>query len=156
MTVLPANIWFTPWIVNTSPITIITPIFSNHYCIVCTSTTPHCCRHTTISMLADAHVDQTIIKKLLVIPEPWHWPNVSIHIWTFMNLYPPLIRYKINVVTCVLLIFVHKKTYAIPFNNFILHYPVSYTLLMRCLFHKSYSTSFLKHPYFIHFIVSME
>lgn len=27
--------------------------------------TPHCCRHTTISMLADAHVDQTIIKKIV-------------------------------------------------------------------------------------------
>lgn len=27
--------------------------------------TPHCCRHTTISMLADAHVDQTTIKKIV-------------------------------------------------------------------------------------------
>lgn len=27
--------------------------------------TPHCCRHTTISMLADTHVDQTIIKKIV-------------------------------------------------------------------------------------------
>jgi integrase len=27
--------------------------------------TPHCCRHTTISMLADAHVDQTLIKKIV-------------------------------------------------------------------------------------------
>lgn len=27
--------------------------------------TPHCCRHTTISLLADAHVDQTIIKKIV-------------------------------------------------------------------------------------------
>lgn len=27
--------------------------------------TPHCCRHTCISMLADAHVDQTIIKKIV-------------------------------------------------------------------------------------------
>lgn len=26
--------------------------------------TPHCCRHTCISMLAEAHVDQTIIKKI--------------------------------------------------------------------------------------------
>ena len=32
--------------------------------------TPHCCRHTTISMLADAHVDQTTIKKLSVMLEP--------------------------------------------------------------------------------------
>lgn len=30
--------------------------------------TPHCCRHTTISLLAEAHVDQTTIKKLSVIP----------------------------------------------------------------------------------------
>lgn len=30
-----------------------------------TNRTPHCCRHTTISMLADAHVDQTIIKKIV-------------------------------------------------------------------------------------------
>ena len=27
--------------------------------------TPHCCRHTTISMMADAHIDQTIIKKIV-------------------------------------------------------------------------------------------
>ena len=27
--------------------------------------TPHCCRHTTISVLTDAHVDQTIIKKIV-------------------------------------------------------------------------------------------
>ena len=27
--------------------------------------TPHCCRHTTISLLARAHVDQTIIKKIV-------------------------------------------------------------------------------------------
>ena len=27
--------------------------------------TPHSCRHTCISMLADAHVDQTIIKKIV-------------------------------------------------------------------------------------------
>jgi integrase len=27
--------------------------------------TPHCCRHTCISMLAEAHVDQTIIKKIV-------------------------------------------------------------------------------------------
>lgn len=27
--------------------------------------TPHCCRHTCISMLADAHVDQTTIKKIV-------------------------------------------------------------------------------------------
>jgi integrase len=27
--------------------------------------TPHCCRHTTISMLASAHVDQTTIKKIV-------------------------------------------------------------------------------------------
>lgn len=27
--------------------------------------TPHCCRHTCISMLADAHIDQTIIKKIV-------------------------------------------------------------------------------------------
>lgn len=27
--------------------------------------TPHCCRHTTISMLADAHVEPTIIKKIV-------------------------------------------------------------------------------------------
>ncbi len=27
--------------------------------------TPHCCRHTTISMLAEAHVDQTIIKMIV-------------------------------------------------------------------------------------------
>ena len=30
--------------------------------------TPHCCRHTTISMMADAHIDQTIIKKSSVMP----------------------------------------------------------------------------------------
>ena len=29
------------------------------------SRTPHCCRHTCISLLADAHVDQTIIKKIV-------------------------------------------------------------------------------------------
>jgi integrase len=29
------------------------------------SRTPHCCRHTTISLLVDAHVDQTIIKKIV-------------------------------------------------------------------------------------------
>ena len=29
------------------------------------SETPHCCRHTCISMLAEAHVDQTIIKKIV-------------------------------------------------------------------------------------------
>ncbi|MEG0806248.1 MAG: tyrosine-type recombinase/integrase [Lachnospiraceae bacterium] len=27
--------------------------------------TPHCCRHTCISLLAEAHVDQTIIKKIV-------------------------------------------------------------------------------------------
>lgn len=27
--------------------------------------TPHCCRHTTISLLAEAHVDQTTIKKIV-------------------------------------------------------------------------------------------
>ena len=27
--------------------------------------TPHCCRHTCISMLAEAGVDQTIIKKIM-------------------------------------------------------------------------------------------
>ncbi len=27
--------------------------------------TPHCCRHTCISMLAEAHVDQTVIKKIV-------------------------------------------------------------------------------------------
>ena len=27
--------------------------------------TPHCCRHTCISMLADARVDQTTIKKIV-------------------------------------------------------------------------------------------
>ncbi|MGL5260647.1 MAG: tyrosine-type recombinase/integrase [Lachnospiraceae bacterium] len=27
--------------------------------------TPHCCRHTCISMLAEAGVDQTIIKKIV-------------------------------------------------------------------------------------------
>ena len=27
--------------------------------------TPHCCRHTCISMLAEAGVDQTIIKKVV-------------------------------------------------------------------------------------------
>ena len=27
--------------------------------------TPHCCRHTTISMMADAHIDQTIIRKIV-------------------------------------------------------------------------------------------
>lgn len=27
--------------------------------------TPHCCRHTTISLLADAHVNQTTIKKIV-------------------------------------------------------------------------------------------
>lgn len=27
--------------------------------------TPHCCRHTCISMLTDAHVDQTTIKKIV-------------------------------------------------------------------------------------------
>ena len=27
--------------------------------------TPHCCRHTTISMMADAHIDQTSIKKIV-------------------------------------------------------------------------------------------
>ena len=27
--------------------------------------TPHCCRHTCISLLADAHVDQTAIKKIV-------------------------------------------------------------------------------------------
>lgn len=27
--------------------------------------TPHCCRHTCISMLADAHINQTIIKKIV-------------------------------------------------------------------------------------------
>ncbi len=30
-----------------------------------TNRTPHCCRHTTISLLAEAHVDQTIIKKIV-------------------------------------------------------------------------------------------
>lgn len=27
--------------------------------------TPHCCWHTTISLLAEAHVDQTTIKKIV-------------------------------------------------------------------------------------------
>jgi integrase len=27
--------------------------------------TPHCCRHTCISMLADTHVDKTAIKKIV-------------------------------------------------------------------------------------------
>ncbi len=27
--------------------------------------TPHCCRHTCVSMLAEAHIDQTVIKKIV-------------------------------------------------------------------------------------------
>ena len=36
-----------------------------HYQSLGIDCTPHCCRHTCISMLADAHVDQTIIKKIV-------------------------------------------------------------------------------------------
>lgn len=42
-------------------VTIFKPLV-NRLGILCT---PHCCRHTCISMLADAHVDQTTIKKIV-------------------------------------------------------------------------------------------
>lgn len=37
----------------------------NGYGGVVKLSTPHCCRHTCISMLADARIDQTTIKKIV-------------------------------------------------------------------------------------------
>ena len=54
-------ICFIQMMVSTSYDSYFKPLMKNLYI----ERTPHCCRHTCISMLADARVDQTTIKKIV-------------------------------------------------------------------------------------------